>query len=801
MSTNDHRIIVPRPLDEASPLVYAARELAEHLSQITGRTPTITDHPQDATAGYTFHVGRSPRADQLVGTFDWDTLGDEGVRVLTVGNDVVLAGKTPRGTLYAVYEFLDRVLACRWLTPTCSVIPRRESLRLGGVDITHIPPLAYREAHFHVLDQQPVWCARNRLNGMTYNVDELRGDHWRTAGGFVHTFDALVPAEKHFADHPDYFSLIEGKRTGVRSQLCLTNPDVLELVIAGVEKWITENPKGNFVSVSQNDWGNWCTCPACKAIDDREGGPSGTMIHFVNAVAQRIGQRHPNVTVSTLAYTYTVNPPKTLRPLDNVTIMLCHMGGKDSHALDACEENQQFLKLVRDWGRISKQVWVWDYNTNFQRYFMPFPNIAPTMRDIPILTAAGVTGLFAQCDASPSKGYGTLGELHAYLIARQMWRPDIDADTEMRIFLDHYYGAAAGDVHAFIDLFHTVSRESGVKFDLYCPLDQPFTQPAVMEQAAAILHRAAQRVAGDALLSRRIAEARLPVEFVWFARELRYGVKDGRYAPLSHEDTLRARRFLTRAKANGAEGLREGGRSIDNDLAGLDGYDAVTLERGSIRLVVVPALGGRLLSLVDTRSGMEWMHAAGPGEADYPCAGGYEEYSQAHWRSAGWSEVYDCTTGPASIELSALLSDGLRIDRAYRILDGSRPTLEIISTITNSTNHSKNALLRPHPELRALDFSHDTVTANGITLHPWRDRPAERENGDWLTGDHRPAAAWSLCRADGSLEITFDPASVDKCLLSWNRATNIIGLELFGPPLLLHPRESFTLTQRWTLKP
>ena len=84
------------------------------------------------------------------------------------------------------------------------------------------------------------------------------------------------------------YALVNGVRLRDRTQLCLTNPEVLQIAIARVRQWIRENPDCRVFSVAQNDWGNYCTCPACAALDAREGSPAGTMIAFVNQVAEAI---------------------------------------------------------------------------------------------------------------------------------------------------------------------------------------------------------------------------------------------------------------------------------------------------------------------------------------------------------------------------------------------------------------------------------------------------------------------------------------------------------------------------------
>ena len=139
---------------------------------------------------------------------------------------------------------------------------------------------------------------------------------------FVHSFDMLVPPSL-FESHPEYFPLIAGQRRRGYVQRCLSNPDVLRIATQQVQRWIQEHPEANIISVSQNDTFNNCQCPQCKALDDSEGSPAGSLLRFVNAIADAVAKEHPNVRIDTLAYQYTRKPPNTLRPHKNVIIRLC----------------------------------------------------------------------------------------------------------------------------------------------------------------------------------------------------------------------------------------------------------------------------------------------------------------------------------------------------------------------------------------------------------------------------------------------------------------------------------------------
>ena len=136
-------------------------------------------------------------------------------------------------------------------------------------------------------------------------------------GTWVHTFNSLVPPEIYFKDHPEYFALRDGKR--LPTQLCLTNPEVVKVVIQNLRRQIAQNPRAKYWSVSQNDNRQYCKCDECRALDEKEGSHSGTMINFVNQVAEQF----PDYMISTLAYEYTRKAPATIKPAKNVNIMLC----------------------------------------------------------------------------------------------------------------------------------------------------------------------------------------------------------------------------------------------------------------------------------------------------------------------------------------------------------------------------------------------------------------------------------------------------------------------------------------------
>ena len=119
--------------DASSSQKYAASELALFLKQITGRNFKVTNDP--ALNKVRILVG--PEAAKLANpemSYSIAELGDDGILVRSVGNNLVIADPEPRGTLYAVYTFLEDQLGCRWWSSTESTIPKRSDLRMPPID-------------------------------------------------------------------------------------------------------------------------------------------------------------------------------------------------------------------------------------------------------------------------------------------------------------------------------------------------------------------------------------------------------------------------------------------------------------------------------------------------------------------------------------------------------------------------------------------------------------------------------------------------------------------------------------------
>jgi hypothetical protein len=501
------KVVVVVAADASEPQQHAAAELTDFLQQITSAKFEIV--PPPAAGKPRLLVG--PKAAKLADAeFSTDGLGSDGIIIRTVGDDLILAGGEPRGTLYAVYTFLEEQLGCRWWSSEVSTIPKKPTIKLSPLEIRYVPVLEYRESFwFDAFDGD--WAVRNKCNGHAHRLDAKRGGK-HIYQGFVHTFYSLIPPDKYFKDHPEWFSEIGGKRTYNHAQLCLTNEEMRKELVKNLKARLRDNPAATIASVSQNDWHGNCQCSRCAAIEKEEGSPAGLMLRFVNAVAEDIEGEFPNVAISTLAYQYTRKPPKYTRPRQNVIVRLCSIECSFSKPL-ADERNKAFRDDIIGWSKICNRLYIWDYTTNFRHYVMPHPNLLVLGPNVNFFVENNVKGIFEQ---GAYQSYGAeMAELRAWVLAKLLWDPSRDGQELIDEFIDGYYGPAATHIKDYLEVTHDAVEASGDWLGCFSPHTAKFLSFETLSKGWAHLKAAEAAVQDDPELRFRVKVAQLPVMYTF----------------------------------------------------------------------------------------------------------------------------------------------------------------------------------------------------------------------------------------------------------------------------------------------
>lgn len=440
------------------------------------------------------------RGDLLIGAADTAGLAEDGFRLRTQAGILRLSSGGDKGAVYGVMALLERCLGLEYFAAGVYELDRRETIAFPAMDFADNPAFRYRQSQGYGMAQDSVYRLFLRLEEPR---ELFAGNLW------VHTFDRLLPASVYGREHPEYYSFINGeRRPGRASQWCLTNEEVFELAVAKIDSVFRADPARRMISVSQNDSNfTYCRCAACEAVNEEEGAPSGNYIRFLN----RLAERFPDKQFSTLAYLFTMEPPKHVRPHPNVNVMLCSIDCDREAPLTDNASGRAFVRALEGWAALTDNIFVWDYGINFDNMVAPFPNFPVLKPNIELFRRNHATMHFSQIGGSYG---GDFSELRTWVVSKLLWNPEQDADSLVRRFMRGYYGPAAPCLYDYEKLLEGALAASGQRLWIY---DSPVSHKDGMLNRAcrmrynALFDRAEHAVVGDSALLRRVHLARLPL--------------------------------------------------------------------------------------------------------------------------------------------------------------------------------------------------------------------------------------------------------------------------------------------------
>lgn len=495
---------------------YAASQLQRYLYDGTSTfIPYISDlckkrGPEILIGADTREARRSVSEEEL------NVLGEDGFLIKTLDEDILITGKTSRGTLYGVYEFLRRFVGFRAFTKDVEKVDTLSELVIPEIYISEKPDFEYRDAYFRFAFDG-AFCAKNRLNTTLGDISAEKGGNFKFFNCH-HSFHDLVSPGEYFEEHPEYFALVDGKRN--EEQLCLSHPDVLEIALARVERWITEHPECKVFSVAQNDNQSYCQCDACRTDYEKEGSPAGNIIPFVNKIAERIEKKHPDVLIHTFAYQYSRVAPKHARPRQNVIVRLCNIECEWGDPLETVaasspdSKSAEFLKNIREWSEICDRLYVWDYAVDFSNYLQMFPNFFSMAENIRYYKRYGVKGVLQQGNFSYGGG-AALDDLKAYLISHLLWSAEADVQTLIDEFCDGVYGKGAPYIKEYISVICNAVK--GKRMTLYDYPDAAYLSDELLERCDELFVKAEQ-AAENETIRKRIEREHLSVQYLQTVR-------------------------------------------------------------------------------------------------------------------------------------------------------------------------------------------------------------------------------------------------------------------------------------------
>lgn len=367
--TNKSQLTVIIPKSPTERELFAAEELVKYLKRIFKGIGVNTVSDDADVAGAKIIIGgpeRNRKTAEYISCEAFDTIvpGPEGMYIRAFGKDTLIcAGSSKhvneceRGTLYAVYELLERYLGCSlsaFVNPDITggeYIPSLDKADL--TDAAYVKAAAdntYRTAiiEYHrgtvecVLSLSFIdWLAKNRYNRIltwmrNYErfkgaglVEEIERRGIRLTVGHHDAIPAFLPQrgnayfpEHYYETHPEYYKLTEeGTRFEVTDHfgswiLCSRNPELPQVIADNVVSWIEKNPTVDTIALWPLDGKRpLCTCEECRKYSEVEN-----YVYAQNAVAKIIGEKHPEIKIDMLAYSSLFDCPDNLELEPNLFI-------------------------------------------------------------------------------------------------------------------------------------------------------------------------------------------------------------------------------------------------------------------------------------------------------------------------------------------------------------------------------------------------------------------------------------------------------------------------------------------------
>ena len=445
---------------------FAAEELSKYLQKITSEKIAITS--TEKNGDFTFSVANNLKP-QL-------NLGQEDYCVKTVENGMVLSGGGDRGSLYAVYEFLEK-LGCRWyfMDEADEIIPKlsiEEVIKIASGDLNIIakPDFSVRMRRFITYDlghrnnkvskvimskkqmtDRIDWMCKNRINIFQYGIDHNKDcyDNWpgykavfdelkkrdMVIGAGGHMFFKFMPPET-FKQHPEWFALIDGKRKE-HSQFCTSNKDACRFYVDNMLKFLNENPEIKYFGPWPHDMGNWCECDLCKdiTVGDR-------YLELSNTVYKLLKKERPDVTFTHFPYGSFMQPPKNAKPAKNMNITLCTWGRNFDFTMDDSRTPKHFREALAAWSGLSKEYDnTFIYHEKYLRHlgfgFHPLP-VKFAKPEIQYLHGIGLDGF-----ELPMGYFGRRTKsLNLYAVCKLIW----DIDSDVYAITDDYFDKMYGEL-------------------------------------------------------------------------------------------------------------------------------------------------------------------------------------------------------------------------------------------------------------------------------------------------------------------------------------------------------------------
>jgi len=488
--------------DDASECItYAAEELTSFIFQSTGVVLNII---KDSSASYGnenyISIGNNSLLENTNFNVDYSSLNQDGFIIKYKNKTIFINGYLERGTLYGVYDFLERYLGIRFLTSDCTHVPENKIVKLNEMDITEIPDFTcrlYLDCDTYAYFGNAQFTARSRQDtGYLWYVDSKYGEdpsmYMRYSDHNMHYFvDESIYNDPNKPEtyHPEFYYVFPEPYTSYGPGVCISNGitesgeldetmdiSVAKIVIEEMKKDILANPQAIYFLFEQEDSQHCCDCDKCQKNANKYQR-SGMLIRFCNLISRELkkwakeeGVRD-NFKIVTFAYIYTNTAPVKEEngkfvPIDNTVIadkdVVIRMAGSYDANYSYFDEKQDNHNRLQNWKMCASNFMMWIHDKDFADYISYYPTLDDIKSNVIGMYNYGVTYAFMQGAQNCYNDWQSL--LRGYIYRNLFWDTSLNTVDLANEFIELYWGDEASKyIKEFIDNYeknYAISRKN-----------------------------------------------------------------------------------------------------------------------------------------------------------------------------------------------------------------------------------------------------------------------------------------------------------------------------------------------------
>lgn len=538
---------------------FAASELQNFILQSTGAKIAVVDDSNITFSEQSklISVGDTKCLASANFGFDYNMLGGSGFFIKTKYNSIFIDGNSDRGTIYGVYDFLEKYFGIKFLSDDYTYVPEIDNLSLYAIDSVEIP--AFEERTFLsrsvVLDKE-LFALRCRMENEYLNMRESYGGNFGWYDGINPTHNALtyVSPDIYYPQYKDMFYVVDNKP----QDLCYTNGitqdgkidetlevSAIKVAIQSLKNFVLDSNENDiYFMFGQMDILDCCQCDDCKAASNLYKR-SGMMIRFANIMAEEVqkwantelGGRKINVVV--FAYLFSEAAPvktntdgsysvldETVIPADNVYVRMAPINSCSYYAYNEDGQIEKYRQMFEQWRVVTDKFMLWTYHTNFAHYFWYNPTIQSWKTNFELYQEMGVDYLFMQSSHTEYNNWQAIME--TYIAAKMLWNPEQDVNKLQEEFIYYYFGETASPyILSFVENFNehyatifskyslnlSYNNSKLVKAELY-PINFLEQQYSLVNQAESAVQASSIGTTEKADICKRIDHVKLTPQYM-----------------------------------------------------------------------------------------------------------------------------------------------------------------------------------------------------------------------------------------------------------------------------------------------